>query len=195
MDNLVAAFNTLDVVRDVNLGQSTTGAGPTSSSNGARAAAINNASTSTTTSTTTTTNNSNQSIKKNVQKNSGIVSVGLTGSEFSKLLQMLCYDFPPEMLRLILLELEKKETELVSFTEFAAAINACLLYEEFIKISKRIFQSIDRKGAGKIDKKQFLTELKFYCDQHRECSTIKLATLIDYFMIIRNQSINQSINQ
>lgn len=95
-------------------------------------------------------------------------NIGLTGAEFAKLLTMICSDFPQHLTANILRYLSKGDSDLVSFEEFAAGVNACLIYEEFISHAERLFHEIDKKGKGKIERKSFVTSLKQYCKDLRE---------------------------
>jgi hypothetical protein len=54
---------------------------------------------------------------------------GVSGSELKKLIKMVCIDFPSDLLRSILKVLNTDEKSIISFNEFACAINTCLLYE------------------------------------------------------------------
>jgi hypothetical protein len=58
---------------------------------------------------------------------------GLTGAEYLGLLKLLCDDFPAQIVASLVQVLDRRATGLVSFAEFAAGVNACLLYEEFLE--------------------------------------------------------------
>jgi hypothetical protein len=66
-------------------------------------------------------------------------SIGTTGEELTKLLSLLCNDFPPDVSAAILRRLGKRDSDVVSFEEFALATKACLMFEEFFDLSEDIF--------------------------------------------------------
>jgi hypothetical protein len=72
---------------------------------------------------------------------------GLVGSEFMQLLGMLCSDYSPHASDVLLRRFQKKDLELVSFSFFRGAVVTCLLYEDFILESEKLFAVMD--GAGK----------------------------------------------
>eukprot|EP00755_Sulcionema_specki_P014877 Sspe_Gene.57863::Locus_31750_Transcript_1_1_Confidence_1.000_Length_924::g.57863::m.57863 len=78
--------------------------------------------------------------------------VGLTGADMYRLLQLLCSDFPSDIVSSVLAVLEKTEQCLVPFDQFAAGVHACLLYEEFFHMAEAVFATLDplRKGVVKI---------------------------------------------
>ena len=67
-------------------------------------------------------------------------SIGATGEEMSKLLTLLCHDFPPDVSSNILRRLGRRAADVVTFEEFALATKACLLYEEFFEIAEEVFE-------------------------------------------------------
>lgn len=67
-------------------------------------------------------------------------SIGATGEEMSKLLTLLCHDFPHDVSSNILRRLGRRPADVVSFEEFALATKACLLYEEFFEIAEEVFE-------------------------------------------------------
>ena len=67
-------------------------------------------------------------------------SIGATGEEMSKLLALLCHDFPPDVSSNILRRLGKRSADVVTFEEFALATKSCLLYEEFFEIAEEVFE-------------------------------------------------------
>lgn len=99
-----------------------------------------------------------------------------TFSELRELVLLVCQDFPKSILDYVEdclflgqkpplesdMEPEGEEnndlaSRFVSFTEFATAINACLLYEEFLKEAKNIFLQIywnENKKNFRIEKKK-----------------------------------------
>eukprot|EP00818_Percolomonas_sp_WS_P003974 CAMPEP_0117439846 /NCGR_PEP_ID=MMETSP0759-20121206/2772_1 /TAXON_ID=63605 /ORGANISM="Percolomonas cosmopolitus, Strain WS" /LENGTH=251 /DNA_ID=CAMNT_0005231567 /DNA_START=184 /DNA_END=940 /DNA_ORIENTATION=+ len=84
---------------------------------------------------------------------SGLVhGMGITTNEMSKLIKQVCQDFPQDLFQKVVRVLTQNSSAIhaVSFPEFAAAINACLLYEEFIRHAEQWFQSLDRNKSGRI---------------------------------------------
>eukprot|EP00761_Pharyngomonas_kirbyi_P010524 gb/GECH01010544.1/.p1 GENE.gb/GECH01010544.1/~~gb/GECH01010544.1/.p1 ORF type:complete len:296 (+),score=38.75 gb/GECH01010544.1/:1-888(+) len=79
----------------------------------------------------------------------------VTGEDLSKLLRMLCRDFPPDLLRAIFAVLGKDPVQSVPFEQFASAVNACLLYEEFLVEAEETFEQADREGRGCLSTSQF----------------------------------------
>lgn len=86
-------------------------------------------------------------------------SIGATGEEMSKLLALLCHDFPPDVSSNILRRLGRRAADVVTFEEFALATKSCLLYEEFFEIAEEVFEfatvhcspSADEDGDGGFD--------------------------------------------
>ena len=62
-------------------------------------------------------------------------SIGATGEEMSKLLTLLCHDFPPDVSSNILRCLGRRAADVVTFEEFALATKA-FLYEEFLNYGR-----------------------------------------------------------
>lgn len=54
----------------------------------------------------------------NLDARRGGTNMGLLGSEYLKLIRMICIDFPEDVVELILDTLGKKESDVVSFEEF-----------------------------------------------------------------------------
>jgi len=64
---------------------------------------------------------------------------GVSGAEFIKLVMSLCGDFPQEHLEAILEVLGINDSDLISFEEFAAGVNTCLLFSEFLEEAENVF--------------------------------------------------------
>ena len=74
--------------------------------------------------------------------------VGITGADMRRLIHLLCVDFPTEIVSAVLEILEKTETCIVPFRQFAAGIYSCLMYEQFFAASERLFLELDTEGKG-----------------------------------------------
>jgi len=132
-DNLVAAYHSLNNSPASSSSQSNSENDSNSSTSGGGANGGTSASTTTTT--------------------SGLVhGMGITTNEMSKLIKQVCQDFPQDLFQKVVRVLTQNSSAIhaVSFPEFAAAINACLLYEEFIRHAEQWFQSLDRNKSGRI---------------------------------------------
>ena len=75
-------------------------------------------------------------------------SIGTTGQELTKLLSLLCHDFPSDVSASILRRLGKRDSDVVSFEEFALATKTCLLYEDFFELSDSIFSMAAQSEEG-----------------------------------------------
>ncbi|KAJ1472598.1 hypothetical protein T484DRAFT_3647373, partial [Baffinella frigidus] len=73
---------------------------------------------------------------------------------------MLCDDFPNQIVASITQVLDHKETDIISFAVFAAGINACLLYEEFLEHAERLFNACDTEGSGRVDQEVFMAVVR-----------------------------------
>lgn len=80
---------------------------------------------------------------------------GLTGSEYMKLIKMLCLDFPIEIIDEILGILGKRESDIVVFEEFLAGVQCVLLYEDFLIEAETIFRYLDRENQGRVSSQVF----------------------------------------
>lgn len=82
----------------------------------------------------------------------GATGMGITAVEMTKLIKQVCQDFPPDLFHKVIKVLTQSSNSMyaVSFPEFAAAINACLLYEDFIRHVEQWFQTVDVNKTGKI---------------------------------------------
>ncbi|KAL9642160.1 hypothetical protein ABK040_007165 [Willaertia magna] len=115
--------------------------------------------------------------------------IGLNGSEFVKLVKLVCNDFPPEILKKVVDVLNKGNSNtLLSFQEFAAGINACLLYEEYLKIVEELFGQLD-SGTGFVEINSIVEMLDLVLkDNHivPQPSPTKIQRCIDSFRKISN---------
>lgn len=59
-------------------------------------------------------------------------------SNYSRLLSLLCADFPPDVLQAVLAALERDPDELLDFEQFAAGITACLLYDGGLVLARSL---------------------------------------------------------
>eukprot|EP01062_Namystynia_karyoxenos_P027980 TRINITY_DN21299_c2_g1_i1.p1 TRINITY_DN21299_c2_g1~~TRINITY_DN21299_c2_g1_i1.p1 ORF type:complete len:339 (+),score=119.24 TRINITY_DN21299_c2_g1_i1:94-1017(+) len=74
--------------------------------------------------------------------------VGVTGAELRRLLSLLCSDFPSDTVAAVLAVLDKSESSVVSFAEFASGVHACLLYEEFFSVAEAVFRALAADASG-----------------------------------------------
>uniref|UniRef100_A0A7S3GE48 Centriolar satellite-associated tubulin polyglutamylase complex regulator 1 n=1 Tax=Palpitomonas bilix TaxID=652834 RepID=A0A7S3GE48_9EUKA len=58
------------------------------------------------------------------------------------LARMICNDLPPNIVTLISMVLDKKESSIVSFAEFSSAMTACLAYEELLDRVQSLFAAL-----------------------------------------------------
>ncbi|CAG9328420.1 unnamed protein product [Blepharisma stoltei] len=91
----------------------------------------------------------------NLDSKRGGNNAGLTGSEYLKLIRMLCLDFPSEIVEEVLGVLGKRESDVVVFEEFIAGIQTVLLYEDFLVEAETIFHYLDRENQGRISVQKF----------------------------------------
>ena len=77
---------------------------------------------------------------------------GIKGNDLIKLTQMLCIEYPQEILNGILKMLDKKEEENVDFDEFLNAIKTIMLYDNYFEEMEVLFKYLDTKKVGKISK-------------------------------------------
>uniref|UniRef100_A0A7S4KYP1 EF-hand domain-containing protein n=1 Tax=Guillardia theta TaxID=55529 RepID=A0A7S4KYP1_GUITH len=85
---------------------------------------------------------------------------GLTGAQYLSLIKLFCSDFPPEVIESLTKVMDKKTSESISFSYFAAGINACLMYEEFFEHAEYIFNSCDVDAKGQVDYDVFISILR-----------------------------------
>lgn len=95
-----------------------------------------------------------------MSRSSEVPGSGLTGANYLRLLNIVCADFPAEVVHALLQVLDKKDTDTISFPTFVAGINACLLYEEFFEHAERLFNACEVDNAGRVEKETFLATIK-----------------------------------
>jgi len=83
-------------------------------------------------------------------------NAGIKGSDLVKLTQMLCLDYPSDILNGILKMFDKKEEENVDFDEFLNAIKTIMLYDNYFEEMEVLFKYLDSKKTGKISKSDFI---------------------------------------
>lgn len=86
--------------------------------------------------------------------------MGVTGVELIKLLQMVCYDFPADIVETLLKILAKPSNDVVSFEEFSAGLKVCLMYEEFLEEAETLFHLCDVDGSATVDRTTYLGLLR-----------------------------------
>jgi Ca2+-binding EF-hand superfamily protein len=77
---------------------------------------------------------------------------GVKGFDFIKLAQMLCIDYPSEVLHGILRMLDKREEENVDFDDFLAGIKNILIFDGFFDEMEGLFKYLDKTKSGKVSK-------------------------------------------
>jgi len=85
---------------------------------------------------------------------------GLTAAQYLSLVKLFCSDFPPEVIESLTKVMDKSSSEPISFSYFAAGINACLMYEEFFEHAEYIFNSCDVDAKGQVDYDMFISILR-----------------------------------
>mmetsp|Transcript_7293 Transcript_7293/g.11446 ORF Transcript_7293/g.11446 Transcript_7293/m.11446 type:complete len:119 (+) Transcript_7293:475-831(+) len=88
------------------------------------------------------------------QVNSG--NSGIKGNDLIKLTQMLCIDYPSEILNGILKMFDKKEEENVDFDEFLNAVKTIMLFDNYFEEMEVLFKYLDGKKSGKISKTELV---------------------------------------
>lgn len=81
---------------------------------------------------------------------------GVKGIDFIKLAQMLCIDYPSEILHGMLRLLDKREEENVEFDEFLCGIRTILTFDNYFEELEQLFKYLDPKKTGKISKNDLL---------------------------------------
>lgn len=87
----------------------------------------------------------------NLDNKRGVSGQGITGVDYMKILKMICLDFPSEIVDEVLTILGKRDTDIVSFEDFSAGINAILMYEEFFSEAEELFVYLDFNKSGKVE--------------------------------------------
>jgi hypothetical protein len=85
---------------------------------------------------------------------------GIHPSEYIRLVKSLCRDFPEEILEGVLAILAVEEGEVVSFQEFAAGINTCLYYSEFLKYAEELYRRCAGTNAGVVQAEEYITMMR-----------------------------------
>ena len=108
--------------------------------------------------------------KDHTNVNPGVGSnTGIKGNDLIKLTQMLCIDYPADILNGILKLVDKKEEENVDFDEFLNAIKTIMLYDTYFEEMEVLFKYLDTKKAGKISKNHLIEAVvKLRASQERQ---------------------------
>lgn len=75
---------------------------------------------------------------------------GLSGSEYMRLINMLCLDFPSEIIDEVMAVYAKRENDIIPFEDFAAGIQSVMMYDEFFEEAERLFNHLDVHCKGKV---------------------------------------------
>ena len=84
----------------------------------------------------------------------------MKGIDFIKLAQMLCIDYPAEILHGILRLLDKREEENVEFDEFLCGIKTILMFDNYFEEMEQLFRYLDVTKVGKIKKDDLVVSVK-----------------------------------
>ena len=93
-----------------------------------------------------------------IEKDHG--NAGVKGIDFIKLAQMLCIDYPADILHGILRLLDKREEEHVEFDEFLCGIKTILLFDNYFEEMEQLFRYLDQTKQGKIKKDDLIYAVK-----------------------------------
>lgn len=85
---------------------------------------------------------------------------GISALEYTRLVKSLCRDFPDEMLEGVLGILQVEEGEVVGFQEFAAGINACLYYSDFLDNAEDLYHKCAGSCGGVVKTEQYIVLLR-----------------------------------
>jgi len=77
---------------------------------------------------------------------------GIKGFDFIKLAKMLCVEYPQEILRGILSQLDKREEENVDFDEFLCGVRTILMYDSYFEEMETVFKHLDFQKRAKVKK-------------------------------------------
>jgi len=109
-----------------------------------------------------------------IEKDHG--NAGVKGIDFIKLAQMLCIDYPADILHGILRLLDKREEENVEFDEFLCGIKTILLFDNYFEEMEQMFRYLDQTKQGKIKKDELVYAVKKINQQKTE---LRVPTLDD----------------
>lgn len=96
----------------------------------------------------------------NLDNKRGGLSSGITGVDYMKILKMICFDFPQEIVDEVLAIIGKRDTDIISFEEFSAGINAVLMYEEFFAEAEELFSFLDVAKSGMVETSKLFAAFK-----------------------------------
>jgi Ca2+-binding EF-hand superfamily protein len=105
---------------------------------------------------------------------------GVKGIDFIKLAQMLCIDYPAEILHGILRLLDKREEENVEFDEFLCGIKTILMFDNYFEEMEQLFRYLDVTKVGKIKKDDLVFSEKKVNQQRSE---LRVPTAEDVEMV------------
>ena len=105
---------------------------------------------------------------------------GVKGIDFIKLAQMLCIDYPAEILHGILRLLDKREEENVEFDEFLCGIKTILMFDNYFEEMEQLFRYLDVTKVGKIKKDDLVFSVKKVNQQRSE---LRVPTAEDVEMV------------
>ena len=104
----------------------------------------------------------------------------MKGIDFIKLAQMLCIDYPAEILHGILRLLDKREEENVEFDEFLCGIKTILMFDNYFEEMEQLFRYLDVTKVGKIKKDDLVFSVKKINQQRSE---LRVPTAEDVEMV------------
>ena len=76
---------------------------------------------------------------------------GINGKVYSDLLKSLCNSFPVAVQEKLMMKIQCRSHEAVSFEVFKSGVFTCLVLQDFLKQSEELFESLDSDRSGKID--------------------------------------------
>ena len=102
---------------------------------------------------------------------------GVKGLDLNKLTEMLCIDYPSEVLEGILRILDKRKEENVDFDEFLSAIKTIMIFDNYFEEMEQLFQYLDPAKTGKIKKEDLTSAVKKLTNSKNELRVPSLPEL------------------
>ena len=89
------------------------------------------------------------------QENSGV-----KGSDFNKIIQMLCIDYPNSIFKKILNIFGKSDDDIIEFNQFEAAIKTVNMFSVYFDEMEELFKHLDFKNTGKVNKQELFKAIE-----------------------------------
>ncbi|XP_062615010.1 tubulin polyglutamylase complex subunit 1-like isoform X2 [Saccostrea cucullata] len=77
---------------------------------------------------------------------------GLNGTSYTDLIKTLCRDIPQPVTTKLLKKIECLDYEAIRFDVFKSGVFTCCVLQDYVKLSERLFKSLDFQNSGKVDK-------------------------------------------